>query len=52
MNFVDTTKAYSVKWKDFDLGISQSEFWYGNLGAFIVSITIGAVVGGIGGFFF
>ena len=51
MNFVDATKAYFFKWKDFDARISRSEFWYGNLGALFVSIIIGAVVGVIGGFF-
>ena len=51
MNFVDATKAYFFKWKDFDARISRSEFWYGNLGALFVFIIIGAVVGVIGGFF-
>ena len=37
MNFVDATKAYFFKWKDFDSRISRSEFWYGNLGALIGS---------------
>ena len=49
MNFVDATKAYFFKWKDFDSRISRSEFWYGNLGALIVSVIIGAVAGFIGG---
>ena len=51
MNFVDATKAYFFKWKDFDARISRSEFWYGNLGTLFVSIIIGTVVGVIGGFF-
>ena len=41
MNFVDATKAYFFKWKDFDARISRSEFWYGNLGALFVFIIIG-----------
>ena len=45
MNFVEATKCYFIKWIDFNTRISRSEFWWGNLGAFIVSLLLGACVG-------
>ena len=45
MNFVEATKCYFSKWIDFNTRISRSEFWWGNLGALIVSLLLGACVG-------
>ena len=45
MNFVEATKCYFIKWIDFNTRISRSEFWWGNLGALIVSLLLGACVG-------
>ena len=45
MNFVEATKCYFIKWIDFNTRISRSEFWWGNLGALIVDLLLGACVG-------
>ena len=52
MGFVEATKNYFIKWKDFDTRVSRSEFWWGNLGVMIISMLLGFVIGlmvGVGG---
>ena len=35
MGFVEATKNYFIKWKDFDTRVSRSEYWWGTLGVLI-----------------
>jgi uncharacterized membrane protein YhaH (DUF805 family) len=44
MNFLEATKNYFIKWKDFNTRISRSEFWWGYLGSFIAAILVGIIV--------
>ena len=51
MGFIEATKNWFIKWKDFDTRISRSEFWWGNLAVIIISMLlfgIGLMVG-VGG---
>ena len=45
MGFVAATKNYFIKWKDFDSRIPRSEFWWGNLGAMVISMLLGLAIG-------
>ena len=41
MGFVEATKNYFIKWKDFDTRVSRSEYWWGTLGVLIISLLLG-----------
>ena len=45
MGFVEATKNFFIKWKDFDSRVSRSEYWWGQLGASIIGFLIGLVFG-------
>ncbi|HBK18463.1 MAG TPA: DUF805 domain-containing protein [Gammaproteobacteria bacterium] len=48
MGFAEATKNYFIKWVDFSSRISRSEYWWGSLGAILVSVVIGFAIGFIG----
>tara|TARA_B110000008_G_scaffold214145_1_gene213322 strand:+ start:784 stop:1194 length:411 start_codon:yes stop_codon:yes gene_type:complete len=50
MGFVEATKNYFIKWKDFDSRVSRSEYWWGYLGASIIGGLVGLVFGLMLGF--
>lgn len=50
MGFVEATKNYFIKWKDFDSRISRSEYWWGYLGVMIISLLLGLAIGLMAGF--
>ena len=45
MDFLEATKNYFIKWKDFNTRISRSEYWWGYLGSFIAGYLVGFIVG-------
>jgi uncharacterized membrane protein YhaH (DUF805 family) len=50
MGFIEATKNYFIKWKDFDSRVSRSEYWWGTLGAMIISLLLGFAIGVVVGF--
>lgn len=50
MGFVEATKNYFIKWKDFDTRVSRSEYWWGTLGVLIISLLLGFAIGLMAGF--
>ena len=45
MGFIQATKNYFLKWVDFDTRSPRSEYWWGTLGATLVSIALGFILG-------
>ena len=45
MGFADATKNYFTKWRDFQSRSPRTEFWWGTLGATLISMILGAIVG-------
>ena len=39
MGILDATKNYFLKWNDFKSRISRSEYWWGLLGIYIITIV-------------
>ena len=49
MHFVEASKNYFLKWKDFSSRSSRSEFWWGYLASYMIALVLGSCIGWIVG---
>ncbi|RAP31910.1 hypothetical protein DID76_01910 [Candidatus Marinamargulisbacteria bacterium SCGC AG-414-C22] len=45
MNFSQAIRAYFKKWNDFKSRSSRSEYWWGTLGVFVISLVVSFTLG-------
>ena len=51
MGILDATKNYFLKWNDFKSRIPRSEYWWGLLSIYVITFSLGYIVGFIVGYF-